>query len=121
MASGDVKKQLECKIEDNPQSLLFARLADLYLHEDRIDEVGKIMASFKEVSHCYRRNPSDEWTYNLYTMIHARDEDACRETARKMSKAASVDTYKLLFSRKELKKTSMKYFSKSKGQVFSPK
>lgn len=81
--------------------------------EDRIDEVGKKMASFKEVSHCYRRNPSYEWPYNLYTMIHARDEESCRETARKISEAASVDTYKLLFSRRELKKTSMKYFPTS--------
>ena len=81
--------------------------------EDRIDEVGEKMASFKEVSHCYRRNPSDEWPYNLYTMIHAMDEESCRETARKMSEAASVDTYKLLFSRRELKKTSMEYFPTS--------
>jgi len=80
------------------------------VEEDRIDEVGKQMASFKEVSHCYRRNPSDEWPYNLYTMIHARDEESCRQTAHRMSEAASVDTYKLLFSRRELKKTSMKYF-----------
>ena len=80
------------------------------VEEDRIDEVGKKMASFKEVSHCYRRNPSDEWPYNLYTMIHARDEESCHQTAHRMSEAALVDTYKLLFSRRELKKTSMKYF-----------
>lgn len=81
------------------------------VEENRIDDVGEKMASFKEVSHCYRRNPSDEWPYNLYTMIHARDEESCRQTAHRMSEAASVDTYKLLFSRRELKKTSMKYFS----------
>ena len=78
--------------------------------EDRIDEVGQKMASFKAVSHCYRRNPTDDWPYNLYTMIHARDEESCREIARKLSTQASVDNYTLLFSRKELKKTSMKYF-----------
>jgi len=89
--------------------------------EDRIDEVGRKMASFKEVSHCYRRNPSDGWHYNLYTMIHAKDEESCHETARKMSEATSVDTYKLLFSRREFKKTSMKYFSTSESQIFSPK
>jgi len=80
------------------------------VEENRIDDVGEKMASFKEVSHCYRRDPSDEWPYNLYTMIHARDEESCRQTAHRMSEAASVDTYKLLFSRRELKKTSMKYF-----------
>ena len=78
--------------------------------EKQIDEVGKKMASFNEVSHCYRRNPTDGWPYNLYTMIHANDEDSCRAIARKMSNTASVDEYMLLFSRKELKKTSMKYF-----------
>ena len=78
--------------------------------EDRIDQVGTKMASFREVSHCYRRNPTDRWPYNLYTMIHASDEDACRQTAQNMSESTSVKDYTLLFSRKELKKTSMVYF-----------
>jgi siroheme decarboxylase len=79
--------------------------------EDRIDEVGRVMASFRQVSHCYRRNPTAQWPYNLYTMIHADDEAACRETARAMAQAAGVDDYALLFSREELKKTSMVYFA----------
>jgi siroheme decarboxylase len=78
--------------------------------EDRINEVGNKMASFRQVSHCYRRNPTEGWPYNLYTMIHANDKAACRQTARIMSQAASVENYTLLFSRRELKKTSMVYF-----------
>jgi len=78
--------------------------------EERVDEVGKLMASFREVSHCYRRNPTDEWPYNLYTMIHGNNEASCRETAHKLSEKASVNSYTLLFSRRELKKTSMEYF-----------
>ena len=85
-------------------------MAAWQVDEDRIDAVGGKMASFREVSHCYRRNPTDRWPYNLYTMIHANDEDACRQTAQHMSEAASVKNYTLLFSRKELKKTSMVYF-----------
>ena len=85
-------------------------MAAWQVDEDRIDEVGSKMASFREVSHCYRRNPTDRWPYNLYTMIHASDEDACRQTAQNMSEATSVENYTLLFSRKELKKTSMVYF-----------
>ena len=78
--------------------------------EKRVEKVGEKMASFKEVSHCYRRNPTAQWPYNLYTMIHAKDEDTCRKTAGKMSSETCVENYKLLFSRRELKKTSMKYF-----------
>jgi DNA-binding Lrp family transcriptional regulator len=78
--------------------------------EGRIDKVGEKMAAFQQVSHCYRRNPTDSWPYNLYTMVHANDESACRKIARKMADAAAVDTYTLLFSQEELKKTSMVYF-----------
>jgi DNA-binding Lrp family transcriptional regulator len=80
------------------------------VEDDRKDEVGEIMASFREVSHCYVRKTTDKWPYNLYTMIHAKDEESCHAFAREMSKKASVDQYTLLFSVKELKKTSMKYF-----------
>ena len=82
--------------------------------EERIEEVGQKMASFRQVSHCYRRNPTNDWPYNLYTMVHASDEQACHEIAQKMSSTASVEDYTLLFSREELKKTSMVYFPSNK-------
>jgi siroheme decarboxylase len=78
--------------------------------EDRIEEVGHIMASFKAVSHCYRRNPTSRWPFNLYTMIHGKSEAGCRRTAETMARKACLQTYQMLFSRRELKKTSMQYF-----------
>jgi len=81
-----------------------------HVDEDRIEAVGKIMAAFREVSHCYRRDPAVGWPFNLYTMIHGKSEEDCRNTARKMSEEAGVPTYQLLFSRRELKKISMTYF-----------
>lgn len=89
-------------------------MAAWQVDENRIEKVGSKMATFRQVSHCYRRNPTDGWPYNLYTMIHANDEESCRQTAREMSEAAGVGNYTLLFSRKELKKTSMVYFPSSK-------
>ena len=79
--------------------------------EERVEQVGQILAAFKEVSHCYHRNPAGTWPYNLYTMVHAANEAACRATAQRMAEAAGVENYNLLFSRRELKKTSMQYFS----------
>ena len=78
--------------------------------ENRVEEVGNRLASFKQVSHCYRRNPTQSWPFNLYTMIHANDEASCRQTAQRMSQETGIQNYSLLFSRKELKKTSMVYF-----------
>jgi len=56
------------------------------------------------------RNPAPGWKYNLYTMVHAASEDECYALVKKISKAVGQDNYELLFSRQELKKTSMKYF-----------
>ena len=78
--------------------------------EDRVEAVGAIMAACRQISHCYRRNPTPDWPYNLYTMIHADSEEACWEIARGMAAKAGVEHYTLLFSRRELKKTSMTYF-----------
>lgn len=78
--------------------------------EDRVEEVGNIMATFGEITHCYRRNPAPGWEYNLYTMVHAADEAGCHAIVKKISRAVGEKDYTLLFSRQELKKTSMKYF-----------
>lgn len=86
--------------------------------EERVDEVGKVMASFRAVSHCYRRDPTAQWPYNLYTMVHGKNEVDCRRTTAQMAQKAGVTAYQLLFSRRELKKTSMKYFEESvEGEV----
>ncbi len=78
--------------------------------EDRIHAVGREMAEHEAISHCYRRSPDEKWPYNLYTMIHARDRDSCYEIARELVKKEGVNDYTMLFSEKELKKTSMVYF-----------
>lgn len=78
--------------------------------EERVEAVGQAMAKYREISHCYRRDPAPGWPYNLYTMIHARNEEACRAIASAISRETGVDTYILLFSRREMKKTSMTYF-----------
>ncbi len=78
--------------------------------ESRVEPVGTAMAKFDEITHCYSRNPAPGWPYNLYTMVHAANEDQCRALAEKISQTVGETDYILLFSRKELKKTSMKYF-----------
>lgn len=78
--------------------------------EERIDAVGRTMASFREVTHCYHRRPQGKWPYNLFTMIHGATEEACQRIAREISRATGMSDYKLLFSQRELKKTTMRYF-----------
>jgi len=76
-----------------------------------IGEMGKILARFREVSHCYHRAPKGDWPYNLYAMVHGASRDDCREIAQRMSSATGLTDYAVLFSEKEFKKTSMEYFT----------
>lgn len=78
--------------------------------EDDVERVGRIFSDFRRVSHCYHRAICGGFTYNLYSMVHGRDEQECRDLADEMSRAAGIDDFALLFSRQELKKTSMSYF-----------
>ena len=77
---------------------------------EKAAEVGKIMARFKEVSHCYQRPTLSDWPYNLFTMVHGRTEEDCGDVMKRISLATGVSTYAMIFSTAELKKSSMLYF-----------
>jgi len=79
--------------------------------EGTVSELGKTLARFKEVSHCYHRASKGDWPYNLYTMVHGGSRQECREIAERMSAATDLNEYAVLFSEKEFKKTSMEYFT----------
>jgi len=80
------------------------------VEEPRVEEVGRRLASFRHVSHCYQRERCGDFPYNLYSMVHGRDEQQCRDLVEEMARAVGIEDYALLFSRRELKKTSMRYF-----------
>ncbi len=79
--------------------------------EERVNEAGMRMAEFKEVTHCYQRQTFPDWPYNLFTMIHGNSDQKCRDIMVKISEVTGINNYALLFSDKELKKTSMRYFN----------
>ncbi|MEM2925686.1 MAG: hypothetical protein QXJ68_08385 [Methanocellales archaeon] len=74
----------------------------------RVDEVGKKMASYREVSHCYLRSRRKNWKYNIYIMIHGRSKKACLKAVKKIAKEIKINDYEVLFSERELKKTGIK-------------
>jgi len=77
---------------------------------DQVDQVGAKLAAYRQVSHCYSRVPCDDFPYNLYSMVHGRSEQECRDLVERMAKEVGNPEHALLFSQEELKKTSMKYY-----------
>lgn len=78
---------------------------------DGVDNAGHRVASFPEVSHCYERQTSSKWPYNLYAMVHADEKKNCRALTDKITIEARLDTDALamLFSTREIKKTRIIY------------
>lgn len=79
--------------------------------EERVEEVGNLFARLPEVTHCYQRKMWPEWPYNFYTMIHMSTREECYTKAQEMAEMIGIKDYQLLFSTKELKKSSMRYFT----------
>ncbi len=76
---------------------------------ERCEAVGNIFATFKEITHCYERNPPLDKKYNLFTMIHLRENDQ-KKLIEKLSSAVDIGDFKVLISEREFKKSSMTYF-----------
>ncbi len=77
---------------------------------ERLDEVAKIMSAHPAVSHCYDRNTAPNWNYNLYTMIHAKTREECDAVIAELSRLTGIENFQVLYSKREWKKTGMKYF-----------
>jgi len=79
--------------------------------EESADEIGYKLASYPQVSHCYRRPVYDDWPYNIFTMIHALTREKCEETVRKIAAEVGINTYAVLYSHTEYKKERVKYYA----------
>lgn len=80
--------------------------------EETVELIGEKLASASEVTHCYARPKSPEWPYRLYTMVHAKTREECSRVAERLAREVGVEQYKLVFSTREFKKTSPRYFVK---------
>lgn len=79
--------------------------------QESIQRSGELMATFPEVSHCYERQRLTQWPYNLFSMVHGRTKEECEVVIGKIAEAINNNSYDILYSTVELKKTSMKYFT----------
>ena len=81
------------------------------VEDSLVEAAGRKMSSFSQVSHVYQRPAfPPHWPYNLFTMIHGKTREECQNTAEKISEETGIKNFQLLYSVKEFKKTSMRYF-----------
>jgi len=70
--------------------------------EELIEKVGSFLASKPWVSHCYVRETVEGWDYNLYTMIHGKNEEEVMEKIKEVAKLFNLKDFEVLFTEKEI-------------------
>lgn len=79
--------------------------------QERLEEVGNIIAGFAAVSHCYQRPTyPPEWPYNLFSMVHGKTAEDCDAVLDSIAESTGLSGYVKLYSTKEYKKVRVKYF-----------
>jgi DNA-binding Lrp family transcriptional regulator len=76
-----------------------------------LDHLGAVMAGFRAVSHCYERPSYADWPYNLFTMVHGKNEAECEQTLAAIAEATGLTDWQALYSSKEYKKVRVRYFT----------
>ena len=86
-------------------------MAVLNVPEGHVDDVGKRLSARREITHCYERSRAPGWPYNVYAMIHGRRRSEVTSIAETLAQEAGLKDFRVLFSSREFKKTSMVYFA----------
>lgn len=81
-----------------------------------LEHMGAVMAGFRAVSHCYERPSYPDWPYNLFTMVHGKNEAECQQTLAAISEATGLTDWQALFSSKEYKKVRVRYFTDAEAE-----
>ena len=78
--------------------------------EEKGEEIGRQLAEFSAVSHCYLRPSYPNWPYNLFAMVHAKTQEECDTLIEEMAKESGLTEYGKLYSTVEFKKQRLVYF-----------
>jgi DNA-binding Lrp family transcriptional regulator len=79
--------------------------------DDRILELGKRMAAFRGISHCYQRPTYKDWPYSVFTMAHGRSKQECDAILDSIAADTGITGRATLYSSTEFKKIRLLYFT----------
>jgi len=101
-----IVRRLSASIRHRELGITANAMVVLKVPEDKVEEIGKKLASLKEVTHCYeRRIIPGKWEYNLFFVVHCREREECDKLVKKICESMGIKEYKLIYSTKEYKKT----------------
>jgi siroheme decarboxylase len=79
--------------------------------DGQILEIGRQMAAFRGISHCYQRPTYADWPYSVFTMAHGRSKQECDAILDSIAESTGIHERSTLYSSTEFKKIRLLYFT----------
>ena len=79
--------------------------------DEEIFDIGRRMAAFRGVSHCYQRPTYPDWPYSVFTMAHGRSKEECDAVLDAIAEQTGIEERATLYSSTEFKKIRLLYFT----------
>ncbi len=79
--------------------------------DGEILQLGREMAAFRGISHCYQRPTYPDWPYSVFTMAHGRSKEECDAVLDAIADSTGIGERATLYSSTEFKKVRMMYFT----------
>jgi DNA-binding Lrp family transcriptional regulator len=92
-------------VKHNKAGFIFNAMVAFEVDECSCDEAGAKLSELSYVTHCYRRTAYNDWPYNIYAMMHARDKDEFDKRIAAMKNLFTFKSVSVLQSVKEFKKS----------------
>ena len=77
--------------------------------QDNAERIGSELAFFREISHCYQREPKFMGRYGIFAMVHSRRGEM-EGLVKMIISRTGINDYIVLTSAREFKKTSLEPF-----------
>ncbi|MEK6647496.1 MAG: Lrp/AsnC family transcriptional regulator [Candidatus Firestonebacteria bacterium] len=103
-------RRIGATIRHNKAGFLFNVMFVCKIPDANVSKIGMEIAKFPQITHCYERLTNKNWQYNLYAMVHGKTKKECKKNVDEIVKKLKIHDYKLLYTLRELKKTSIEYF-----------
>lgn len=91
--------------------------------DDDVKNLGHCIGQYSFVTLCYRRpRRLPEWGYNLFTMVHGRNQQEVEEKTQLLIQQCGLEhiSHEILFSSRCFKQRGARYISNPLAEITSP-
>ncbi len=104
MASGIIRK-FRARFDQRKAGISANALVAWKTAGDSDGNMGKLLAAFPSVTHCYERRPvPGRWEYTHYTVHHGYSREDVLDEIRTIAEQTGLPDYTVLFSTREFKR-----------------